>query len=148
MFDLFYFVWGLIFCFILRVLKHWNNLPRNIVESSPVEILQTWLNFVLSNILHLSLLEQECYTNDLKSLPNNIILCPLKRLKPQTITPLLTLPTCSIHCGERTVHLLGVNSLFCLKNVTFLCASSIYAQTYLVLSNVNAIKTSFLLMLN
>ena len=37
--------------FAVRVLKHWHRLPREIVQSSFLEILKTQMDMVLSSLL-------------------------------------------------------------------------------------------------
>jgi len=37
--------------FTLRVTEHWNRLPREVVESLPLEIFKTHLDKVLCNLL-------------------------------------------------------------------------------------------------
>jgi len=37
--------------FTLRVTKHWNRLPRDIVDSPSLEIFKTWLDEVLCSLL-------------------------------------------------------------------------------------------------
>jgi len=37
--------------FILRVMEHWNRLPREVVKSSSLEIFKTCLDEVLCNLL-------------------------------------------------------------------------------------------------
>lgn len=41
----------------MREVKHWHKLPKEVVESPPLQILKTQLNIILSNPLHLRLLE-------------------------------------------------------------------------------------------
>lgn len=38
------------------MIKHWHRLPREVVESPALEILKTWVNVALSNLLYLTLL--------------------------------------------------------------------------------------------
>ncbi|GAB0190463.1 hypothetical protein GRJ2_001511600 [Grus japonensis] len=40
----------------LRVTKHWNRLPREVVESPPLEIFKTHLDTILCNLLQVILL--------------------------------------------------------------------------------------------
>jgi len=37
--------------FTVRVIKHWNRLPREVVKSLSLQILKTQLGMVLSNLL-------------------------------------------------------------------------------------------------
>jgi len=37
--------------FTMRVVKHWNGLPREVVEASPLETLKTRLDRALSNLI-------------------------------------------------------------------------------------------------
>lgn len=37
--------------FTVTVVKHWNTLPREVMESPPSEIFRTQLDMVLGNIL-------------------------------------------------------------------------------------------------
>ena len=36
--------------FMVRVTEHWNRLPREVVESSSMEIFRTWLDTYLCNL--------------------------------------------------------------------------------------------------
>lgn len=42
--------------FTVRVVKDWNRLPREVMESSSLEIFKTQLHNALSNLLYLTLL--------------------------------------------------------------------------------------------
>ncbi|GAB0179647.1 hypothetical protein GRJ2_000430000 [Grus japonensis] len=42
--------------FTLRVTEHWNRLPREVVESPPLEIFETCLDVILCNLLYVNLL--------------------------------------------------------------------------------------------
>jgi len=44
--------------FPLRVTKHWNMLPREVVDSPTLEIFKTHLDEVLCNLLYVTLLWQ------------------------------------------------------------------------------------------
>jgi len=48
--------------FPLRVMEHWNRLPREVVESPSLEIFKTRLDKVLYNLLQVTLLRQEGWT--------------------------------------------------------------------------------------
>jgi len=48
--------------FPLRVTDHWNRLPREVVESSSLEIFKTRLDKVLYNLLYVTLLRQGGWT--------------------------------------------------------------------------------------
>ncbi|KAK4829556.1 hypothetical protein QYF61_005225 [Mycteria americana] len=54
------------------VVKRWNRLPREVVKSPPVEILKTQLDIALSNLLYLTLLEQEGWTRQSQEAPSNL----------------------------------------------------------------------------
>jgi len=41
--------------FTLRMMEHWNRLPREVVDSPSLEILKTSLDTVLCNLLEVSL---------------------------------------------------------------------------------------------
>lgn len=38
---------------MVRVIKHWNSLPKQFVQSPPLEILKTWSDPGLTNKLNL-----------------------------------------------------------------------------------------------
>ncbi|GAB0186851.1 translation initiation factor IF-2-like [Grus japonensis] len=42
--------------FTVRVTEHWNRLPREVVESPPLEIFKTCLDMILCNLLYVILL--------------------------------------------------------------------------------------------
>lgn len=44
--------------FTVMVMKHWNSLPRETVESPSLKILKSQLDMALSNMLRLTLFEQ------------------------------------------------------------------------------------------
>jgi len=48
--------------FTLRVMEHWNRLPREAVESPSLEIFQTRLDAVLCSLLWVTLLRQRGWT--------------------------------------------------------------------------------------
>jgi len=37
--------------FTMRVVKHWNRLPREVVEAPSLETFKTWLDEALSNLI-------------------------------------------------------------------------------------------------
>jgi len=48
--------------FPLRVMEHWNRLPREVVESPSLEIFKTHLDAVLCSLLSVTLLQQGGWT--------------------------------------------------------------------------------------
>lgn len=44
--------------FTLKVVEHWNRLPKKVVESPSLEILKACLNVILCNLLQVNLLAQ------------------------------------------------------------------------------------------
>jgi len=48
--------------FPLRVTEHWNRLPREVVESPPLEIFKTCLDKALCSLLWVTLLRQGGWT--------------------------------------------------------------------------------------
>jgi len=48
--------------FPLRVMEHWNRLPREAVESPSLEIFKTYLDKVLCSLLEVTLLGQGSWT--------------------------------------------------------------------------------------
>jgi len=48
--------------FTLRMTTRWNRLPREVVESPPLEIFKTRLDKVLCSLLWVTLLLQEGWT--------------------------------------------------------------------------------------
>jgi len=61
--------------FTLRVVEHWNTLPREVVGSPSVEIFKTHLDKVLCSLLWVTLLRQQVGLDDpQRSLPIPTIL--------------------------------------------------------------------------
>ena len=61
--------------FMVRVTEHWNRLPREVVESSSMEIFRTWLDTYLCNLMWGSCFSRGVELDDcLKSLPSTTIL--------------------------------------------------------------------------
>ena len=48
--------------FTVQVMDQSHRLPREVVESSSLEILRSCLNMVLDNLLQVSIFEQEAWT--------------------------------------------------------------------------------------
>jgi len=48
--------------FPLRVMEHWNRLPRGVVDSASLEIFKTRLNKVLCSLLQMTLVQQGGWT--------------------------------------------------------------------------------------
>ena len=57
--------------FPLRVTKHWNRLPREVVESPSLEIFKTCLDEVLCSLLWMTLLRQGVWTRWPTEVPSN-----------------------------------------------------------------------------
>lgn len=57
--------------FTVKVIKHWNRLPRESVDSSSLKEFKTQLNTVLSSALQLTL-KQEGWTRQFLELPFNL----------------------------------------------------------------------------
>jgi len=61
--------------FTLRMMEHWNRLPREVVESPSLEIFKTHLDEVLCSLLWVTLLRQGVGLDDpQRSLPTPNIL--------------------------------------------------------------------------
>lgn len=61
--------------FTFRVTEYLNRLPREVLESPSLEILKTWLDVILCNLLQVNLLSQGVELDDLqRSLPTPAIL--------------------------------------------------------------------------
>jgi len=48
--------------FTLRVMEHWNRLPREDVDSLSLKIFETYLYKVLCSLVLVTLLWQRCWT--------------------------------------------------------------------------------------
>ncbi|KAK4830265.1 hypothetical protein QYF61_009358 [Mycteria americana] len=73
--------------FTVRVTEHWHSLPREVVESLPLEIFKSCLDVVLGNWLQVALLEQGVGPDDLqKSCPTSTILKAHKASQTQCVS--------------------------------------------------------------
>jgi len=57
--------------FTLRVMEHWNRLPREVVESPSPAILKTCLDAALCSLLQVTLLQQGGWTRRSPEVPSN-----------------------------------------------------------------------------
>lgn len=60
---------GFIYLFIyftVSMVRQRKRLLREVMESQPVETFKIWLDMILSNMLCMTLLEQECWTKSLE----------------------------------------------------------------------------------
>jgi len=85
--------------FPLRVMEHWNRLPREVVESPSLEIFRTHLDQVLCSLLWVTLLQQEGWTRWPTEVPSNpdhsVILLSLTFLLPPHSSSLKKYPSCT-----------------------------------------------------
>lgn len=89
----------------VRVVQHWNRLPREAVKSPSVEILKTWLDMVLRSLLCLN---QGSWTRQSQDVSSNIndsvILWPHQAAKwalldsQQNIGSLVVVRLCACSC--------------------------------------------------
>lgn len=96
--------------FTLRMVEHWNNLPRLAVESPSLELFKTQLDEVLHNLLYLALLWTGCWTRQSPEVPTipsiSVIWCPLQEERFLLAQFLLQVACLWIHFAMYTVQFL------------------------------------------